>query len=67
MKWMSEPPKQCDFCKQPITDGFVDGKTVYGPWACMCPTCFFLEGIGIGEGKGQVYELQDNEYIKVAG
>ncbi|MHC4214251.1 MAG: hypothetical protein ACYSWP_12860, partial [Planctomycetota bacterium] len=44
-RWQGTPPSQCDGCSQPIVTGddadedafWVDGATVYGPWANMCP------------------------------
>jgi hypothetical protein len=37
---------------------FVDGATIHGPWGCMCLSCFRKYGIGIGPGRGQLYQLQ---------
>ncbi len=62
--WTGKPPELCDFCKEKITNMFIDGQTIYGPWAIMCPHCFVGEGIGLGEGKGQLYELA---YVKTKG
>lgn len=35
---------------------FVDGKTVHGPWANMCPRCHNEVGCGLGVGRGQCYQ-----------
>lgn len=35
--------RSCDICKQPA---LYDGKTIHGPWAYMCQSCF--EAIGKG-------------------
>ena len=46
----------CDMCKEEITSlWYVDGKTVEGPWAFMCPKCFRKYGIGLGTGRGQAF------------
>lgn len=66
-KWLSEPPKHCDMCNADISDTFIDGRTVYGPWANMCPVCHSNIGCGFGIGRGQKYLKQNNEWIKVEG
>lgn len=35
------PPPKCDFCGQTAA---YDGKTIHGPWAYMCDTCFIMYG-----------------------
>ncbi len=58
----------CDFCQQTLTTEFIDGKTVAGPWAKMCPLCALDFGVGVGTGKGQVYQRQANgAWKKVRG
>ena len=61
------PPAQCDVCKANITEEFVDGMTVYGPWANMCMSCFNIIGIGLGTGRGQLYRKHDDKFIKEEG
>lgn len=54
----------CDFCKRDVRDvgeEFVNGRTIYGPWAVMCADCYPKYGIGIGTGKGQVYNSETME------
>ena len=48
---------QCDvpMCTQVAV---VDGKTVYGHWAYMCPRHFRTLGVGLGLGRGQVLVLE---------
>lgn len=41
----------CDLCK--ANEAKYDGKTVYGPWAYMCESCFQTYGVGLGLGRGQ--------------
>jgi hypothetical protein len=45
----------CDVCGEPAA---VDGKTVHGPWAYLCPKHFRVLGVGLGLGKGQVLVLE---------
>jgi hypothetical protein len=68
-KWMGEPPCFCDICKQLIKLEFVDGKTVHGPWANMCQSCFDKHGVGLGLGRGQryVYDAPAGEWFKLEG
>ena len=62
--WMGSTA--CDFCGKEITDKLVDGKTVEGPWAVMCPHCFTVHGVGLGIGKGQKYALDcHGNFVKV--
>ena len=65
MKWLGTRPETCDVCSCPTEeeDYFVDGKTTYGPWGIMCPTCFNEVGIGLGPGKGQKYDVETLEKI----
>lgn len=65
--WSSPAPQQCDLCKKPITNVFVDGRTQYGPWACMCETCHGEQGGMLGTGLGQKFQLTEGRYQKVAG
>ncbi len=48
----------CDICGHPLSTVFYDAKTRGGPWGLLCPTCFTIRGVGIGQGVGQKYELQ---------
>jgi len=53
---------------EPITNEFVDGATVMGPWAMMSPASFKRMGRGVGTGKGQRYKKQeDGRWLKVEG
>jgi hypothetical protein len=52
---------ECDFAKAQgvkhnMAPGFVDGRTIYGPWALMCIDCHTRNGVGLGTGKGQKYD-----------
>jgi hypothetical protein len=66
-KWMSASPVRCDICKCALDEHetFIDGVTVYGPWAIMCPPCHKEKGHGVGLGKGQEYDRATG--TKVAG
>lgn len=63
-QWVGDVPTKCDLCGGPLTYGFVDGKTAYGPWAIMCFGCCWKRGVGVGLGVGQHYSA---EGVKVAG
>ena len=66
--WTGEVEKTCQLCKEPIVDVFIDGKTLMGPWAIMCPRCSNRHGVGLGTGRGQLYNLQsDLRWKKVLG
>lgn len=64
--WMGSEPK-CDVCQAVPADRFVDGKTIHGPWAMLCLKCHKRMGVGVGQGRGQLYELQGNEWVKIGG
>lgn len=66
-KWLGPTPTHCDICCMPIKNIFIDGRTVYGPWANMCPTCHEQIGVGLGTGRGQKYERKGEDWIKQAG
>ena len=66
-KWLGPVPTRCDVCCAQIDDAFIDGRTVYGPWANMCCACHSQIGIGLGTGKGQMYERNDDTWVKVTG
>lgn len=68
-RWLSPVPGFCEVCDGPIHEVFYDAKTVQGPWACMCKTCFTLgPGIGkLGSGLGQEYTEQGHHWIKTGG
>lgn len=38
-----------------------DGKTIFGPWAHMCPEAFTRYGVGLGVGRGQRLVLRGEE------
>lgn len=70
VKWLGAIPNKCDTCDAPIGNIFYDAKTEFGPWACMCPSCFaFGPGIGkLGTGLGQKFEKKDVQvFIKTEG
>jgi hypothetical protein len=65
MRWSGEKPGECNICKQPLTNGrFVDGRTVMGVWATMCIGCHSVVGMGLGRGKGQLYDALTLEKLK---
>lgn len=66
--WQGSVPTKCDINGEPFLKEFVDGKTTMGPWANMCPQCFRDYGVGLGTGRGQKYEKQDDgRWMKTEG
>jgi hypothetical protein len=66
-KWIGDAPTHCDICNREIHSSFIDGRVHRGSWANMCNSCHPLVGVGLGLGKGQHYEKQGDEWIKVEG
>ena len=70
-KWMGSVPEACDLCHRDLKlDGvFIDGKTVMGPWGCLCGSCHRSHGVGLGTGQGQKYEFDTacEEWFKTEG
>jgi hypothetical protein len=63
--WWGEIPEACQVSRDPITNAFVAGN---GKWACMSPYTHSRVGIGLGTGRGQRFEKQeDGRWLKVAG
>lgn len=63
-KWIGKIPQNCDICNNSLTDYFVDGKTQFGSWANMCPTCHTKHGKGLGVGYGQKYNASTGDQMK---
>jgi hypothetical protein len=63
-----KPPAHCDICSGGIENQFVDGATRRGPWGNMCPKCHQEHGVGLGTGRGQLYEKRDDgRFVKIKG
>lgn len=65
--WRGKVP-DCDFCKRPMGNEFVDGATQNGQWAYMCMLCYADHGVlrPLGTGTGQKYRKgDDGKYYKV--
>lgn len=58
--WCGEAPTVCQICDRPIAEVFVDGKTQWDCWACMCKDCWETHGEGLGVGLGQMYGRQED-------
>jgi len=65
LKWSGTWPANCDLCGKALKEGafFIDGRTKLGPWALMCNLCHTISGVGLGLGKGQLYESKTLEKI----
>lgn len=60
---------KCDMCLRSFAgeDKMFDAATAYG-WANLCERCFRDHGRGLGTGRGQRYERQnDGRWLKTAG
>lgn len=44
--------EKCDICKSKIENKFIEGLTIQGQWAVMCPTCHQV----YGQGPSQFYQ-----------
>lgn len=64
LKWYGILPKNCDFCKNKLKKVFIDGRTKFEPWAIMCKSCFKINGVGLGIGKGQKYSIPGGQKIR---
>ncbi len=62
--WRGDKPTECQICRGPITDAFIDGKIDLGPWGIMCPKCHTNHGCGLGTGCGQLYTLRTRGFVK---
>jgi len=51
-KWIGGT--KCNFCGDEVTkyEYFVDAVTKQGPWALMCPACYKLHGVPLGQKYG---------------
>lgn len=67
--WQSSPPDSCQICHTPITDTFLDAKTLEAGWACMCVKCWGTKTARhLGLGYGQRYDRQpDGRWLKTGG
>jgi len=63
--WLGEVPVNDDFGFE-ITTTFIDGRRKGGSWAIMTPEVHQHLGVGLGIGKGQMYEKQqDGKWLKI--
>lgn len=67
VKWSGST--KCDFCHKEISHVLIDGKTIMGSWAIMCPHCHSFYGYKkFRTGIGQKYQINSKgEFIKVEG
>ena len=69
-KWVGTAPTRCDICERKLNLVFVDGRTIYGQWAIMCPNCRVLRGPDkLGTGLGQKFERPagGGDWVKTEG
>ncbi len=68
--YFSPSPEVCDLCCRLMSAEtyMIDGAISRGgPWACMCPACFFERDGIIGWGKGQLYKQDGRGWLQVGG
>jgi hypothetical protein len=66
--WQGEPITNKDNFGRLITDQFIDGATLAGPWAIMSPASYSAHGVGLGTGRGQKYQRTgDGRWKKIEG
>lgn len=67
--WIGVSSMICDICRDDLESlgEFVDGKTLYGPWAKMCLGCHESKGCGLGTGRGQHFKKQGEQFVKISG
>ncbi len=65
--WSSPVGIEADF-GDTLETTIIDGVTIHGPWALMTPFNHRRYGQGLGTGRGQKYEKQeDGKWLKVEG
>jgi hypothetical protein len=69
-----ECPNKCQICQDTMSDAqeFYDFRAFtgnwYGSWCDGCVSCWRAHGVGLGIGKGQRYERQEDAYfVQTAG
>jgi len=69
--WVGSQHLTCDLCGADLVDGgfFIDGRIyAHTTWAMMCLLCHNQVGVGLGTGRGQKYERQeDGKWLKIGG
>ncbi len=65
--WGSPSPDVCQLCGVTIGEVFIDASLHGLGWALVCPGCHHQHGKGLGTGRGQKYEKQGEEWVKVEG
>ena len=61
-------PGQCQVCDKQIVELFVLGlERDSHCWCNLCVDCHKRDGIGLGLGRGEVYQLIDGEFQMLAG
>jgi len=62
----------CQICQDPLLGSMVDGVVKIGDrnaWGNICLSCHTIFGIGLGTGKGQRYDWdnQSQQWVKTDG
>ena len=62
-------PMECCLCHCEFTNSkFVDGVIPHAgwKWGLMCTNCHDQYGLGIGPGKGQLFQKVEDIWVKIA-
>lgn len=67
--WKGSDPVHCDLCQRPLGNSFIDGAVKpQGSWAILDLKCHRIHGVGLGTGKGQLFQRQaDGRWLKTEG
>ena len=63
-KWIGSKPEKCELCEKPFEKFFYDARTKWGQWGLLCLRCVERDGVGLGLGKGQKYDLATLEKVE---
>lgn len=54
----------CELCRKTGQTVIVDGRTREGYWAWMCMACHRAYGVGLGTGRGQLFDVATGTKLK---
>ena len=62
-EWASEVPEKCQFCNQPLKNVFYDMNYKFMGWGIGCEDCHKEHGVGLGIGRGQMFDLKTRKML----
>lgn len=64
----TNPPGACNLCGKNFNGVMFDARMQTGSWGNFCQRCFDELCIGLGTGRGQKYEMDEQGiFIKIEG